>query len=121
MIDGLGIHGAFWLFGSNCIVATSFVFLLVPETKGRTLEQIEERLSKSSGRYTFSKTPEPGRDKAKREKKAKRERQLQLEREREMMASQGDVEAAAQAAGAHGTPVPVPAATNLPEVEADKP
>ncbi|CAG0921141.1 unnamed protein product [Notodromas monacha] len=79
MIDGLGIHGAFWLFGSNCLVATSFVFLLVPETKGRTLEQIEERLSKSSGRYTFTKTPEPGRDKAKREKKAKRERQLQLE------------------------------------------
>jgi hypothetical protein len=49
MIDALGIHGAFWMFGSNCLIAAAFVFLFVPETKGRTLEQIEDLLSTNKG------------------------------------------------------------------------
>ncbi|CAG0894217.1 unnamed protein product [Cyprideis torosa] len=38
---GLGIHGAFWLFGINCAIMVAFVALFLPETKGQTLEMIE--------------------------------------------------------------------------------
>jgi hypothetical protein len=38
---GLGPHGSFWLYGAVC--ATGFVVLL-RETRGRTLEQIETDL-----------------------------------------------------------------------------
>lgn len=35
-------HAApFWLYGSLCVVAVVFLVLFVPETKGRTLEEIE--------------------------------------------------------------------------------
>ncbi len=36
-------HGAFpfWLYGSFCLVAIIFIWKLVPETKGKTLEQLE--------------------------------------------------------------------------------
>ena len=37
----LGKAGAFWLFGVVSIGAWLFAFFLVPETKGKTLEQIE--------------------------------------------------------------------------------
>jgi MFS transporter, SP family, galactose:H+ symporter len=38
----LGKAGTFWLFGGVTIGAWFFAFFLVPETKGKTLEQIEE-------------------------------------------------------------------------------
>ena len=31
----------FWLYGALCFVAIVFLWLSVPETKGRTLEEIE--------------------------------------------------------------------------------
>eukprot|EP00898_Chlorokybus_atmophyticus_P006555 jgi/Chlat1/6900/Chrsp52S06583 len=34
--------GAFWIFGFICAVSTVFIVVCVPETKGRSLEQIEE-------------------------------------------------------------------------------
>jgi sugar porter (SP) family MFS transporter len=33
----------FWVYGSLCVVEALFVWLLVPETKGKTLEEIEHR------------------------------------------------------------------------------
>ena len=33
----------FWVYGSLCVVEVLFVWLLVPETKGKTLEEIEQR------------------------------------------------------------------------------
>jgi hypothetical protein len=33
--------GAFWLYGTMCIVMYVLVWRMVPETKGKTLEQIE--------------------------------------------------------------------------------
>ena len=36
-----GLDGSFWLFGVACLVAVWFVFRRVPETKGRSLEDIE--------------------------------------------------------------------------------
>jgi len=40
----LGAAGAFWLYGAICFAGFVFVKLRVPETKGWTLEQIEEDL-----------------------------------------------------------------------------
>jgi len=34
--------GTFWLFGSICLTSIFFVLFCVPETKGKTLDQIQE-------------------------------------------------------------------------------
>ncbi|XP_034651607.1 facilitated trehalose transporter Tret1 isoform X1 [Drosophila subobscura] len=44
MIDFMGAHGAFWLFGSICFIGLFFVILYVPETQGKTLEDIERKM-----------------------------------------------------------------------------
>jgi MFS family permease len=41
LIDLLGKPGTFWLYGLLGIGAWFFVYFLVPETKGRSLEEIE--------------------------------------------------------------------------------
>lgn len=38
----LGTHGVFWLFGGTSVIACVFLYLMLPETKGRTLGQIED-------------------------------------------------------------------------------
>lgn len=38
----IGISGCFLLFGLSSVVACVFLFLILPETKGRTLSQIED-------------------------------------------------------------------------------
>jgi sugar porter (SP) family MFS transporter len=50
LVGVLGHAGTFWLYGVIAIGAWVFLYLLVPETKGKTLEQIEEhwRSGKSS-------------------------------------------------------------------------
>lgn len=45
IVDGIGAHGAFWLFGSICFIGFFFVVLFVPETRGKSLEQIENTLT----------------------------------------------------------------------------
>jgi len=40
----LGAHGAFWTFGGICVVGFVVIFKKLPETKGRTLEDIEREL-----------------------------------------------------------------------------
>ena len=42
LVGVLGRAGAFWLYGVIAIGAWVFFYLLMPETKGKTLEQIEE-------------------------------------------------------------------------------
>lgn len=44
LVEGIGVSGAFFLFAGICAVAFVFVQVLVPETKGRSLEQIERNL-----------------------------------------------------------------------------
>lgn len=41
LVQGLGRPGTFWLFAAVCIGAWFFSYRLVPETKGRSLEDIE--------------------------------------------------------------------------------
>ncbi|KAF4532171.1 hypothetical protein B566_EDAN002233 [Ephemera danica] len=45
LIRVAGTHGAFWIFGAICIVAMFFVRICVPETQGRSLEDIEKSLT----------------------------------------------------------------------------
>lgn len=41
----LGSHGTFWLYAAICVVGTLFVWQRLPETKDKTLEQIEAELT----------------------------------------------------------------------------
>ncbi|PSN44752.1 hypothetical protein C0J52_10736 [Blattella germanica] len=42
MLRAMGMEGLFLMFGLSCLLCTLFVFLLLPETLGRTLEEIED-------------------------------------------------------------------------------
>ncbi|WP_432164730.1 sugar porter family MFS transporter [Streptomyces sp. bgisy031] len=44
LIGAIGASGTFWLYGAISVFAFFFVLRCVPETKGRTLEQIEASL-----------------------------------------------------------------------------
>lgn len=37
----MGTHGTFWLYSALCLASCVFVALLLPETKGKTLDEIE--------------------------------------------------------------------------------
>ncbi|MCQ8240088.1 sugar porter family MFS transporter [Rhizosaccharibacter radicis] len=50
VVQALGTSGAFFLFAVINVLAWLFVFRLVPETKGRSLEQIEQSLQ--AGQFT---------------------------------------------------------------------
>jgi SP family arabinose:H+ symporter-like MFS transporter len=41
---GLGAHGAFWLYGVICVIGFVVILLKLPETKSKTLEDIEREL-----------------------------------------------------------------------------
>ncbi|XP_047984559.1 facilitated trehalose transporter Tret1 isoform X1 [Leguminivora glycinivorella] len=45
LLDAIGPNGAFWLFGCICFVGLFFVVVCVPETRGKSLEQIENKLT----------------------------------------------------------------------------
>lgn len=42
---GLGAYGTFWLYGIICILGFIFIKLKLPETKGKSLEEIEKELT----------------------------------------------------------------------------
>ncbi|PSN30504.1 hypothetical protein C0J52_23357 [Blattella germanica] len=48
MSESLGSHGVFWMFGIASVACTLLVYLLMPETQGRSLEQIEEYFADSN-------------------------------------------------------------------------
>jgi SP family xylose:H+ symportor-like MFS transporter len=43
LLETFGHAFPFWLYGIFCVVLLIFVWRLVPETKGKTLEEIEKR------------------------------------------------------------------------------
>lgn len=44
--SGLGSQGTFWLYGAICLLGFIFIKTMLPETKGRTLEEIENDLTR---------------------------------------------------------------------------
>jgi SP family facilitated glucose transporter-like MFS transporter 8 len=48
LIVWLGEHWTFWLFAIICCIGTAFVFFVVPETKGKTLTEIQRILNGKS-------------------------------------------------------------------------
>ena len=44
--DAFGASGTFWLYGIICIYGFLFIYKKLPETKGRSLEEIEKELVK---------------------------------------------------------------------------
>lgn len=49
MIEGAGF-GTYVFFACMCLLAVVWAYLLVPETKGKTLEEMDQILNDSSGR-----------------------------------------------------------------------
>ena len=45
--EGLGQAGTFWLYSGICAAGFLFIYSFVPETKGKTLEQIEREIVKA--------------------------------------------------------------------------
>jgi SP family arabinose:H+ symporter-like MFS transporter len=43
--ESLGASGTFWLYGAICVLGFWFIAAKLPETKGKTLEQIEHELT----------------------------------------------------------------------------
>ena len=41
LVTALGMHGSFWFFAFCCLLGNAFVYRTVPETKGKSLEDIE--------------------------------------------------------------------------------
>ncbi|XP_014241814.1 facilitated trehalose transporter Tret1-like [Cimex lectularius] len=52
--DGIGSYGTFWLYGGISLLGTIFFYAFLPETKGRTLQDIEDYFS---GRTKSLKNP----------------------------------------------------------------
>ncbi|KAK5644662.1 hypothetical protein RI129_005962 [Pyrocoelia pectoralis] len=46
--EAIGIYGSFWLFAIFCVLAFFFVYILLPETSGKTLQEIQDILN---GKY----------------------------------------------------------------------
>uniref|UniRef100_A0A1L8DF37 Facilitated trehalose transporter Tret1 n=2 Tax=Nyssomyia neivai TaxID=330878 RepID=A0A1L8DF37_9DIPT len=44
LVETIGQHGAFWMFGSICCVGLFFIIFYVPETQGKSLEDIERKM-----------------------------------------------------------------------------
>ncbi|CAJ1446616.1 unnamed protein product, partial [Effrenium voratum] len=53
LMDALTPSGAFFLYLAFAILSLVFVYFVVPETKGKTLEQIEAELTRPKARGPF--------------------------------------------------------------------
>ncbi|XP_028765807.1 polyol transporter 5-like [Neltuma alba] len=60
--NGITIGGAFLLFGGIAFAGWIFFYTLLPETQGKTLEEMEGSFGKFSARSTVAKGPNGGKD-----------------------------------------------------------
>ncbi|XP_040819470.1 solute carrier family 2, facilitated glucose transporter member 8 isoform X1 [Ochotona curzoniae] len=61
LMEALRPYGAFWLASAFCICGVLFTLFCVPETKGKTLEQITAHFEGRYQRPLLQATPTPGR------------------------------------------------------------
>jgi len=45
MEKAFGNYALFWMFGASCIISVVFTMLLLPETKGKSLQEIQDELN----------------------------------------------------------------------------
>lgn len=48
LASSFGTHTTFWIFAVISAIGTVFVFFVVPETKGKTLDEIQKELGGSA-------------------------------------------------------------------------
>lgn len=58
LTDALGQGGTFWLFSGLSVLGTVFVFFIVPETKGKTLMEIQTMLAGEKSNVTNTRDEE---------------------------------------------------------------
>jgi SP family facilitated glucose transporter-like MFS transporter 8 len=46
MTEAVQSYGTFWIFSLFCAIGIVFVYFLVPETKGKTLDEIQRELNR---------------------------------------------------------------------------
>mmetsp|Transcript_32753 Transcript_32753/g.92911 ORF Transcript_32753/g.92911 Transcript_32753/m.92911 type:complete len:552 (+) Transcript_32753:247-1902(+) len=46
LVDAVGVSGVYYFFAATCLLAVLFAAKVIPETKGRSLEEIEAMMSK---------------------------------------------------------------------------
>ena len=54
LVSGLGIHGAFLLYSCCCLANILISFFVMPETKGLTLEEIEDSYKKRERKVSLT-------------------------------------------------------------------
>ena len=47
IVSVIGPYGTFWMFGTIVLVGFVFVIVSVPETRGRSLEEIEKKIHRT--------------------------------------------------------------------------
>ncbi|KAF2895000.1 hypothetical protein ILUMI_11170 [Ignelater luminosus] len=52
VINAIGPHGTFWLFAVMCVLSLVFVIMWVPETQGKSLQDIEKKFAKKKNKNT---------------------------------------------------------------------
>ena len=56
IMDIMGNPGGFWFFTGFCILGAIFILVAVPETKGRSLEEIQAGFTKRSDQNKHGET-----------------------------------------------------------------
>ena len=51
LTEALSIQGVYWLYAGFCFIGFVFVYLILPETKGKTLEEIEAIFEQEKNQY----------------------------------------------------------------------
>ena len=51
MVNALTIQGTYWVYAGISFLGFLFVYFLLPETKGKTLEEIEAIFNKDKHNY----------------------------------------------------------------------
>jgi SP family arabinose:H+ symporter-like MFS transporter len=57
LVKAIGQAYTFWLFAAFCVIGLIWVIVAVPETRGRSLEEIEASWRQSPGAASKSKEP----------------------------------------------------------------